>query len=600
MSSLSDTKSKTLGAISAIQTLLERYPVLSSIDSIGGNTSFSFMLDVLAILGVSETDIIEWVAKLLAGKGTDGFLYVLENTLKAALLANVKNMFTCSINPLLPDWLMDYTTNTSNQVVGQKGIELNLNAIDLYGTLNNCPSNREGGVFYFDAYESINKDEETGFEANTPFYHPNDLWKSTDFNAFLWYVINKGTSVNGQKSKLMWDNRVKYIDTFKEYPSLKTEFFNAHGSDIDPNPTISYGSNKKANKKEIIYCEYVERSSELNGGTDILKIWLNSKRYYQTRTLKIKNLQYRMNKTIFEFNYDYIYSLKLFDSKTLVANIVNALLGISANISLNYSIMEEVVAGKIGSIVKNIIESDDTEVDDCFFSFSNEEYDRLLSEATKKHNGTYTYNDTEIDVDYSSILDSINSISDAATLNEQITAISNVFTDVSVTLAQNGEVYSKDQFSFGLDIIYKLLEETITQIVMQVLSPKVAILFKVNSIVMGDIDPQSETWKSDIFNSWEAFIKNFQNLIVALVKELKDLILQQLYKWLMSQIQPLLQLFVSKILLETINDYRTLLKQLVSSCVLPILNGGSSADTYIDNVNYADIVPTQTKPSSSC
>ena len=74
MSKVSDQKSKALGAIAAVQTLLERYPVLVTVNNDGSDTSFGFMLNILKIIGVSEYQIIEWVANLLSGKVSDGIL----------------------------------------------------------------------------------------------------------------------------------------------------------------------------------------------------------------------------------------------------------------------------------------------------------------------------------------------------------------------------------------------------------------------------------------------------------------------------------------------------------------------------------------------
>lgn len=584
MSNLSDAKSKVLGSIAAIQTLLERYPILITTDSlIGGNTSFGFMLNILKIIGVSEMDIIEWLSKLLAGKGTNSVLNIIEESVKAILLANVKNLLTCSINPILPDKLMyKYKDANGNEVKGE-GIELDIDTIDLYGVLNNCPTSDDGSVFYFDTKESIYNDENS---PKLPSYTLNEVWKSCDFNAYLWYVINKGTGVYPLSVKNYWDNRVKYIEAFKENNSLKERFFKTYG-----NVAIDNNDGGTINKKRIIFCEYVERNHNTSV-SNVLKVWLDNDRYYHAR--KLKNIEF--NRTVFEFNYDYIYSLKLFDSKTLVAHIVNAVLGISMNMSGRYSIYEDIIAGKVGSIVKKIIEEDDTLIDDCYYSFSNDEYNRLLEEAVRKRNGTYTFNNENIDIDYTSIYDSINDISEAATLNEEVKAISNVFTDIAATAAQNGSISSKDKFTFGLDIITELLEQTVTQIVMQILSPKVVMLFKINQIIMGDIDPQSDLWGK----RWETFIKNFQNVIFQAIKEIKDIIVQQMYQWLIEQLTPLMELFVSKLLLETINDYRILLKQLINFCSMGFsLGTGTKADTYIDNANYADIVPTQVNPNKN-
>ena len=589
MANVDSAKAKVVGGIGAIQTLVDNFAALFSIDSYKiGDTSFTFMFNILQILGVNESDLIRWVSKILAGKGTDGILISIEYAVKGILLANVKNILTCSMNPLIPDKLMYKYKNIYGKEVGGEGIELDLNAIDLYGVLNNCPTSRDGGVFYFDAAESIYSTDKNIVNG----YTPNQLWKSCDFNAYLWFVINKGSNVGEESRKLYWDNRVKYIEKFKQNIGLRESFFTGLSDTIESN-------NTKIKRKRIILCEYIERS-ENKTSPNILRVWLNDEQYYHTRKLKlgsndnaVKLLE--LNKTLFYFNYDYIFSLKLLEKKTLVANIIHSVLGLSTSVTASYSIQERVVAAKVQSIVKKIIQTDDTEVSDCYYTFDNDEYNKLLEESIKKHKGIYAYNDQNLQFDYSSIIDSINDIDNSATLQEQINNISNVFSQISAIPAQNGSIESKDKFTFGFNIIMEIIDQTITQIVMQVLSPKVAILFQINQYIMGDIDPESQTWN----NGWENFLKNFENVIVETIKQIKEIILQQLFAFLIEKLTPLLSLFVSKLLLETINDYVVLLKQLVNMCGLGWFTGsGNKNELAIDNVNYADIVPTQVAPKN--
>ena len=104
MANVDSAKAKVVGGIGAIQTLVDNFAALFSIDSYKiGDTSFTFMFNILQILGVNESDLIRWVSKILAGKGTDGILISIEYAVKGILLANVKNILTCSMNPSIPD-----------------------------------------------------------------------------------------------------------------------------------------------------------------------------------------------------------------------------------------------------------------------------------------------------------------------------------------------------------------------------------------------------------------------------------------------------------------------------------------------------------------
>ena len=93
----------------------------------------------------------------------------------------------CEINPLISSSLLDTMSSDSSI-----GINVPIDAIDMFGILDHCPINDKSSIYYFDCKPSI-----FGFN-----YTPEDLKYSTDFNAFLWHVINRSGS-NGD----VWDNR---------------------------------------------------------------------------------------------------------------------------------------------------------------------------------------------------------------------------------------------------------------------------------------------------------------------------------------------------------------------------------------------------------
>ena len=633
MSKLKDSKSNVLGSIAAMQTLLERYPTLTTTDSMltnfSVNTSVGFLIDVLTIFGVSQNDIIKWISGLLTGSGNgqDGLLVVIEQAVKAILMANIKDMWTCYVDPVIPDSILRYSNpvfpgengmtdvrrDPYEIVINEKEykkIEIDLNQVDLFGILNTCPSDKDGGLFYFDAYESICYPN----DENRPYLSPNNLWKSCDFNAYLWYIINKGTLSNiTDLQRSCWDNRNKYIKEFKENTELRKQFFNINNcttpeSAEEKTIEIIDGENgESAFKKQIILCKFEERPtpSADEGGTlgypssNILRVWLNANRYYHTEKIKIpdpkdpsKSVTMEFNKTIFEFNYDYIYSLKLFDSKTLVAQIVNSLLGISASVSASFSVQQKVIEAKISEIVKKVIEADDTSSSDCYYEFSNDEYDRLINEATNKYSGVYSTNVAEGTygaVDTEAILDSLRNIKQSDNLIEQQASITRTLEEIMVTVASPASITDECKFAFGLNFIKDFIMQTVTQIVLQVLSPKVAILYQINGAVMGT--------NVDNMKSWENFLKNFQNVLFNIIKQVKDIIVEELYKFVMAQLKPLLELMIAKIALETVMYYKELIEQLLLGCMpnlsLPNANG---TNMVIDNVNYADIT-TEAEPT---
>ena len=62
-------QSDVFAKIAAVNTLLERYPVLTTTDpmltNFSINTSIGFILSILEICGISQTDIVYWLCNTL-------------------------------------------------------------------------------------------------------------------------------------------------------------------------------------------------------------------------------------------------------------------------------------------------------------------------------------------------------------------------------------------------------------------------------------------------------------------------------------------------------------------------------------------------------
>ena len=103
------------------------------------------------------------------------FLSGIENNVKSIIFNILTGILSCSIIPLIEDYNLD-----TNFGEAAGAIEIPLNLIDSYGMLNICPTTEVGQNFYL-----VDKD-----------MTPNTLYKSQDLNAFLWYVLNRGTQIN--------------------------------------------------------------------------------------------------------------------------------------------------------------------------------------------------------------------------------------------------------------------------------------------------------------------------------------------------------------------------------------------------------------------
>lgn len=552
---LQNKAQEVLSYLGAVQTLTEKFPMNFKINYIEFPTSFDFMIDILKLLGVDNRELVQKVAELVADDSEGGFLNALEIIVKTVLKLNVSKLLSCEANPFIPDTMIGPPTNKDsnhepfgpNELHG--GFDVDVALLDVMGYLRHSPLSEEGKYLY-----------------NDSDYKVNDLYKSTDFNTFLWYVINKGMSApEKERKKLVWDNRF-LVGLSGESDSYKEDWFN---DTIDE-------------RKKIIDVVYRENGTT---ATNKINIKINPETYYQKR--KIGNIFF--NKTIFEFNNDYLNSLKLFDSKVILTSLVDVFTN-SLNVSIGYSLNEQIIMAQVDKIIKKVVEGDDTEIEDCYFSFSNDEFNEMLEESEMKMMGLKMMNgefQEPYAYDSKKLLESLDTISSAATLQEKTAAIENLFFDISATPAKEGGITSTDALTFGYDtgLLAALLRAIIYPIVRVIFSPKVMLMFQINAQVMGNTFP-----------SLRDFIYGLFTILKNIIKQIKDLLLEEIYKWVIEKIKPLLQLFTTKVMLETLSEYRALL-EIMLDCIFwfkrnPVL-------TAIDDVNYADIIPSKNSPDDN-
>lgn len=596
-----EKRQKLLSYLSAFRVILEDYPKLIAGDYYGGKdtslTTISFMLEILGVFGVSHEFLCDWLSKLLGDEEDSGvkkgLLIALEESIKAILLAYLTGLYTCPVDPVLPDYFLKTPYidqgNDLDYPIGV-GIKVPISQIDALGLLQNCPTSEKGSVFYFDTVESE--------------YTPRTVYKSTDMNAFLWYVINKG---NGD-DRSIWDNRVWYRFLFKKEETGQSDkdlFVNTKCINSPSRVVRGVGV-----KNEIVCLDFREAGMSVATSLSIndlkegnfLTVWGVADRYYhEGLTLKDNNILHgRLNKTVFQFNSDYIYSLKLFDSKTIVAQIINAILGISSAFSGKFSLQMNIIARKIEKLVEKVISQEGSdnqdEQDDSYFIFSDKEYSDIEKDATLRYNGKYeTGNETGdlADVDVQAITQRINEINLATNPEDKEEAIKRAIMGIAEDTSRIPEIDTSVEFSFSKNFVLSFIKETMIQIAMQILSPKVMLLFAINARFLGDT--QEEMTDS---MHWENFFKDFWNILRSCIRKISDLVIQALLDLVIGQLKPILVLLAKKLLLETVYYYKILLEEMILACT-PVFNfGGSNENLVIDNVNYADIIPIETTPKT--
>lgn len=584
------------GSIAAAQTMCEQFPMAFSLN----DKEFSCSFDLLGTLfelcsDVPLKDMI--INKMTENVGDSNctWLQGIEETVKMALELNLVNLLTCEMSPIIPDKLIGGATflqfGESSLNFSSEGITIPLSSIDFTGILQNCPTDESSPAAranYMSCYDSESINSENPRSLTT-----KELWKHDDFNAFLWYVKNLGVYGNiKERQKLMWDNRYK-TKPYTKYERKPEEFFTMDDKGLVPfngEHLQKYNNdpNTKYKKKQILECRYIDGDGTKS---DSFQFRLAASNYYKTRRLtgKKQTKIFNLNKTIFEFNHDFIMSLKLFDAKTYLAQIIQNTLG-QGNLSLNLSISanEEIINEMVNSTMDNVINMDDTEIDDCVFNFSNDEYDMMIQNSiTKKIKGN---TNSETINTLLTNLDEYNNLMTQTNVPEEKTKtiINDVLGTICDEVSNGNNATPKSILSVGVDYDYKfeLIRMLVYPLVKPLFSPKVITLILINTYVMGD--PLKLSEKVITFND---LVPYFQGLLMNIIKQIKDIIIEMLYSWVIEKLIPLLSIFTLRVIMEQLEAYKKLIMDIITSCAgitLPLISGKGGA---LNQADYVDIDP---------
>ena len=296
---------------------------------------------------------------------------------------------------------------------------------------------------------------------------------------------------------------------------------------------------------------------------------------------------YYYGKTLIEFNIDYIWSLKLFDAKSLTARLLDCLTGM-LTIDLNLSYKQQLVKNEVTKMVKMISESDDVVVSDCFFTFSNDDYDAMSRQAELRKAGLLTFNGDELSavkINAEDILSSLNEIDDSASEEKIQSVIEGSLIEISKQLTNtNYEMNDKVNFGIQMNFIENILNNLAYTLVMSVLSPKVYLLLLINLKIIG---------RESNFNL-EEFLGQYKQLIADLIRSIRDQLLEYLQRELMMIIGDLVKELTVKLSLEQAQYYARLIKKLIDC--FKRRKSNINFDFNIDDVDYADILPSEEEP----
>ena len=654
------TTTEVISTIGAIQTLIENFPM--SIFELFGNKTYTnaidFIVDVLKQLGISDMDLVDKLIELFFDipnaveiyglarsykykqiqKPTDEqkeqaiemlqvpesdqinslspnyivvngvyyykkanvpdeiqseFLVGLENAVKSIIQTILTSVLSCSINPEIPSYYMDYNVKDGNIVK----FSIPKNLVDMFGLLDIYPLSDIGRNFY------AGLDDET--------LNVNTLYKAHDLNAFIWYAMNRGSNINQtETNKMMWDSRLvterENNEKFLRDTPEKWNFWLNSKSDANNTETDKFYTSGNQSEYQTAYSannDTVEldlhpilqfQPSEIYGYNNGIEISFPEQTWYKSGLF---------NKTMYRFNIDYLNNIQIFNPRLIISEMINSLLNGSMLFDLNiqYSIQTKIFEAKIGQIIKKALEVEDLSVDDCFFSFSNEDFNEALKNMELQKYGAKELNSETspaIKIDSEMGINSMNEINSMATMNEKISSISRTVYDIAAIPTQDASIEISDKLSIGYN--EKWLNDVIMALVMPLakalLSPKVMLLFIINFEIMGMININDIKSIDDIMN---LFIKKIISIIISLVKYVRDKIIEFLYKLFVQTIRPIIIKWGVIILAEKLADWIALLEEAISR--IPLFSFATT-QTAIDDVNYADITQTQdaTESEKSC
>lgn len=461
----------------------------------------------------------------------------LEVAVKGVLLSNLQNIIQdCSLNLWISEDLI------------KNGIVFDINHIDLFDTLQTSPLSSQG-EFYYTGCEEIKTID--------------GLIETSDFNALLYYVKQRNA------------NRVVWADP------------NKHKASPD-----YYERMTERNENAILTLDFVERPTALK---DNLGVKRESGSQYSVDAVPYNNcLQLFIgnamldgsqpetnrysDKTVMAFNTDYVKSIKLFDKKVVIAQIIANMSGLylGANLSFKAQLLNE----EVENLVTQIIHNDNVAVSDCFFTFSNEEYDALMQKAEMKHfqgmpfAGIFENDDRTMASE--DLINMVNNLSSEASLEEVTTFLEGAQYQIQANKYGDGKLSFNGSVAFDKKAMLESFLDSLSKIIIRsVLTPKVYLLILVNRALMGDVTDFRV----------EEFLNRCKNLLMNIITQINDLILEALMDILMENLRPLASQLLAKIGLEQMQYWHELLVKMIDC----IKRKHAGEDFDIANVQYADI-----------
>ena len=433
--------------------------------------------------------------------------------------------------------------------------------------------------------------------------NPNTLYKTMDMNAFLWYVLHKGTkNPQIEYNHMMWDSRIsaKRNDIFRKSDEDWNSWYSSKTTYTDE---FKYENARISDETPFYPIIQLEPQGMAENE---FRIHLPSQRYLMPskRRNRLNNIaipKVAFNSSIYKFNWDYLNNIQILNPKLLLVGLCESLLGFSlttiSSIDINFT--KKIIESKLSSAIKKVIEANDMEVEDCYMEFSNDEVNIMMEEMLLSRYSATTYGGETSTVrvhNVSNYIDKLDKININAAVAGNTTQIKKLITEVTGNPSTEGSIDYGLQVSTDGNILKKLLWSIIMPILLSIFTPQVILLLYINFDLMGLLKSE-DFLKNDFGMIFNLILNKIFALVKSIILFIKDKIIELLLVFFFEKIVPLLVKYEMLILLERLGYWLEILKSAIS-CMPTFKFKRNKTIGSIDDVNYADIINVQETPES--
>lgn len=435
---------------------------------------------------------------------------------------------------------------------------------------------------------------------------PSMLYRTQDMNAFIWYCLNRGNvSTQVEENHLMWDSR---ISAAKNGVSRSNEEWNIwYASKAAEGDEFEYNCNENSELLyPIIQIEKYEYSTIL--------VRIPAQRYYAVKKREaISNgetpseIRPYFNASVYRFDWEYLKNIQILNPKLMLVRFIEHLLGfaVGAATSFNFNITRKKIDAILSTAIKNIITADDMEVEDCWKSFSNEDFDELLNEMVYNRYKSSEYNGESVkgrEHNIESYIAQLNGINQNTRTEGTTTKITKLVNDVVINPGTEPS-YGDWEWngSFDSKMLEKLVYAVVMPIVESIFTPQVMLLMMINFQLFGIVSID-ESFGEDYGKIIKLLINKVLGLVKSIVLFIKDKIIEMLLELFEEVVKPMLTNYAMMLYLEHITDWLIILLEAVKCIAMLPSIARIKPIGYIDEVDYADIVNEQNIPEhdSNC